>query len=302
MKPKGDKTPAKIEKPPRADNAALLAEIGRLVRNERAKRGMTRKALAAQSGTSERYLAQIETGEGNPTVLVLDAIARAFGLSPLDLLPVHGTDEVRLRVMDRLRRLTPEQLALVLHSFGGPASTAAARGQRVALVGLRGAGKSTLGALLAQRLAFPFIELDKVIEQEHGAPVSTLFDVYGQATFRRYERECLERVVESNPAAVIATAGGIVADERTFGQLLDRTHVIWLRASPANHMERVMQQGDFRPMARNREAMNDLIAILAARETDYGRSHARLDTTGRNIEGSVEELAKVAQELFARGT
>jgi XRE family aerobic/anaerobic benzoate catabolism transcriptional regulator len=177
----------------------------------------------------------------------------------------------------------------------------ASRAHRIALVGLRGAGKSTLGAALAEKLNVPFIEIDKMIEREHGAPVATLFEVYGQGTFRRYERECLTRIVASHESAVIATAGGIVADDRTFAQLLDQTHVIWLQASPADHMRRVMEQGDFRPMAHNRDAMNDLVAILDARSADYGRAHARLDTAGKSVEVCVEELEKIAEGLFAKG-
>jgi XRE family aerobic/anaerobic benzoate catabolism transcriptional regulator len=252
---------APAEKPARPDNVALLRDIGTRVRTERAKRGMTRRALAEQSHTSERYLAQIETGSGNPSVLVLDAIARALGVDATDLMPVA---------------------------------------RRIALVGLRGAGKSTLGAALAQRLRRPFIEIDKIIEQEHGAPIATLFDVYGQATFRRYEREALARVVASSPTAVIATAGGIVADDATLAQLLDQTHVIWLQASPAEHMQRVMQQGDFRPMAENRDAMKDLVAILDARAPAYGRAHAQVDTSGKSVEACVEELVTTAQILFAQ--
>ena len=258
----------------RVENAALLAQIGARVRNERAKRGMTRKMLARECRTSERYLAQIETGTGNPSVQVLDAIARAFDLACVDLLP------------------PPMRTA-------APDARRTDRGRRIALIGLRGAGKSTLGAALAARLGMAFVEVDKMIEREHGASAATLFEVYGQATFRRYERESLARLVATHEAAVIATAGGVVADETTFARLLDETHVIWLAASPADHMRRVMEQGDFRPMARNREAMNDLIAILAAREADYGRAHARLDTSGKTVARCVEELARMAEELFA---
>src|SRR2546423_5321961 len=150
----------------------------------------------------------------------------------------------------------------------------------------------------ARGLACPFIELDKIIERERGARVSALFEVYGQATFRRYERDCLTGVVAANRSAVIATAGGIVADEMTYGQLLDQTHVVWLEASPADHMRRVMEQGDFRPMAHNRDAMNDLIAILTARAPFYGRAHARLDTSGKEIEACAYELVRIAQRLF----
>jgi XRE family aerobic/anaerobic benzoate catabolism transcriptional regulator len=139
-----------------------------------------------------------------------------------------------------------------------------------------------------------------MIEREHGAPSSTLFEVYGQATFRRYERECLARIVADNSAAVIATAGGIVADETTFAQLLAGTHVVWLTATPADHMRRVMEQGDFRPMARNREAMNDLVAILDARQAAYGRAHARLETSGRSVAECVDELVRIAEGLFAK--
>ena len=191
---------AQEPKPGRAENTGLLAEIGALVRNERAKRGITRKVLARQCQTSERYLGQIETGEANPSVLVLDAVARALDLDPIDLMPAGREARSRARVP----------------------SGAPNRARRIALIGLRGAGKSTLGAALADKLGCPFVEIDKMIEREHGAPVATLFEVYGQGTFRRYERECLQRIVATQESAVIATAGGIVADDLTFEQLLRR--------------------------------------------------------------------------------
>lgn len=263
---------APAEKPARGENTALLHAIGALVRNERAKRGMTRRALAAQCQTSERYLAQIESGSGNPSVLVLDAIARALDVDPVELMP------------PRRRSAFPTR--------------AAGRARRIALIGLRGAGKSTLGAALARRLDAPFIEVDKMIEREHGAPVATLFEVYGQATFRRYERECVGSIIAQHEHAVIATAGGIVADEQTFAQLLDQAHVVWLQASPADHMRRVMEQGDFRPMEHNRDAMQDLVAILNARAAAYGRAHARLDTSSRNAEQCVDELTLIAAQMF----
>jgi len=295
--PKAAKRPAKQV---RAENTPLLREIGHVVRNERAKRGMTRKMLAKQAGISERFIAQIELGVGNPSVLSLDAIARALTLDLFDLLPAVNFDEARRRAFVHLRQLPVAEVKDFLNAFAhARVSLPTARGKRIALVGLRGAGKSTLGFLLAKRLRCPFIELDKMIEQDHGAPIATLFDVYGQGTFRRYERECLTRVVATNPAAVIATAGGIVADEASLAQLLDQTHVIWLQASPAEHMRRVMEQGDFRPMARNRDAMNDLVAILDARAADYGRAHAQLATSGKSIEACLEELAAIAARLFA---
>jgi XRE family aerobic/anaerobic benzoate catabolism transcriptional regulator len=271
--PPAAKVEKKAEKPARAENSALLVQIGSLVRSERAKRGVTRKTLARQCQTSERYLAQIELGEANPSVLVLDSIARALDLDPVHLMPQGRAREAPV---------------------GRPVS----RARRIALIGLRGAGKSTLGAALAETLGARFIEIDKMIEREHGAPVATLFEVYGQGTFRRYERECLQRIVGAHESAVIATAGGIVADERTFATLLDQAHVIWLQASPAEHMRRVMEQGDFRPMAHNRDAMNDLVAILEARAAAYGRSHARIDTSGKSVDACVKELVKAAEGLF----
>jgi XRE family aerobic/anaerobic benzoate catabolism transcriptional regulator len=279
----------------------LLSEIGRLVRRARAKRGMTRKALAGLSETSERYLAQIESGEGNPTVLVLENVAHGLGLTLFDLLPLGDGERARVRLAKRLRRLTDDQIQAVsrLLEGGEVDPVPRARGRRIALIGLRGAGKTTLGAALAERLGCAFVELDKLIEREHGAEISMLFEVYGQATFRRYEREALEKVVATHESAVIATAGGIVAEEDSFALLRAATHVVWLKASPAEHMQRVMEQGDFRPMGRNREAMKDLIAILEAREPEYRRAHAQLDTSGRAVEECVAELARTAERLFA---
>ncbi|HTM61601.1 MAG TPA: helix-turn-helix transcriptional regulator [Burkholderiales bacterium] len=285
----------------RAENTRLLQEIGYVVRKERAMQGMSRKTLAQRSNMSERFVAQIEAGVGNPSVLSLDAIARALTLDVFDLLPAVSHDEARRRALVHLRQLPVEEIKRFLQAFSHPlvSDIPITRGRRIALVGLRGAGKSTLGAALAGKLGFPFIELDTMIEAEHGAPVGMLFDVYGHATFRRYEREELTRVVATNERAVIATAGGIVADETTFAQLLDQTYVVWVQASPAEHMRRVMEQGDFRPMAHNRDAMNDLVAILDARAAQYGRSHARIDTSGKTAEACVTELVKIAKELFA---
>jgi XRE family aerobic/anaerobic benzoate catabolism transcriptional regulator len=294
--------PPRPAKPLRAENTRLLREIGRVVRGARAKQGVTRKMLAKQTGMSERFIAQIESGDGNPSVLSLDAIARGLNLDLFDLLPPVAPDEARRRALIHLRQLPVDEVKAFLQAFSypGAAPLPSARGKRIALVGLRGAGKSALGAMLAERIGMHFIELDKIIEQEHGAPVATLFDVYGQATFRRYEREVLTRIVATNSASVIATAGGIVADETTFTQLLEQTHVVWLQASPAEHMRRVMEQGDFRPMEQNSDAMNDLVAILDARASDYGRAHARLDTSGRSPEACVNELMRIAGELFAK--
>jgi XRE family aerobic/anaerobic benzoate catabolism transcriptional regulator len=174
-------------------------------------------------------------------------------------------------------------------------STAAERGRRIALVGLRGAGKSTLGKMLAEKLGYPFVELNRVVEQEYGASVSMLIEMSGVNTFRRYERKCLERVLADNDKVVIATAGGIVASAETYALLLQRTHTVWVQAKPQEHMSRVMEQGDFRPMAENREAMADLVAILEARRADYAQAEAELDTSGETIDKSAGRLFKLVQ-------
>ena len=291
-------------RPVRVENTSLLEEMGRVVRSERLKRGMTLKLLAKHAATSERYLSQLELGRANPSVLVLNSVARALGVDLYDLLPPVGPEESRRRAFSHLRQLPAREVRNWLRMFSRevepflePPDTNP-RGRRLALIGLRGAGKSTLGAMLAQRLGCPFIEIDKIVEQDHGAPVATLLEVYGQATFRRYERDALARAVAQNPNAVIATAGSIVADTQTLAQLLEQTHVVWLKARPGEHMNRVLAQGDLRPMAHNPDAMNDLVAILNARAVDYGRAHAQLDTSGKSVEACLEELEGIAARLF----
>jgi XRE family aerobic/anaerobic benzoate catabolism transcriptional regulator len=274
---------------------AFAIAVGRLLRSARAKRGMTRRQLAEQSGASERYLAQIEGGQGNPSVIVLKAIAEALDLSIIDLLPrTDGRSETLERIVDVLRRMPQSELPAIADLIEGRAALATDRAQRIALIGLRGAGKSTLGKRLATKLGAPFIELDRMIEREYGASAPDLIEIAGIATFRRYERACLERVIGNHDVAVIATAGGIVANPDTYALLLRRTHTIWLKARPDDHMRRVMAQGDFRPMARNREAMADLIAILEARRADYARAEAELDTSGDTVDESFAKLEKVA--------
>ena len=284
-----------------AEIAAFLAAIGAELRKHRAKRGLTRRQLAESSATSERYLAQIESGTGNPSVSVLRAIARALELPTAALLPETGVRDAALSAVIDLIGQVPDadlpglakdiELRLARQSN-------ADRGQRVALVGLRGAGKSTLGRMLAQHFAWPFIELDRRVEEEYGASVPDLIEMAGMATFRRQERGALERVVAEQAAAVITTAGGIVSNAETYALLLRRTHTIWIKARPDEHMSRVMAQGDFRPMAQNRAAMADLVAILEARRADYARAEAAVDTSGESIEQSFAKLLRVVSDLL----
>ncbi len=276
----------------------FAGEVGRLVRLCRAKRGMTRRQLAQASGASERYLAQIEGGQGNPSVIMLKSIAEALDLPVIELLPrANGHTAAMTHILDLLGRMPSSELPAVAEWMASRSAEAGwtDRAQRIALVGLRGAGKSTLGQRLARELGYPFVELDRLVEQEYGARIPDLIEIAGVTTFRRYERACLERVIADHPAAVIAAAGGIVANADTYALLLRRTHTIWLRAQPDEHMSRVVAQGDLRPMAQNREAMADLVAILDARSPDYARAETELDTSGDTIEQSFAKLVRIAR-------
>jgi XRE family aerobic/anaerobic benzoate catabolism transcriptional regulator len=277
------------------DDAAFLTGLGDRVRELRARRGMTRKILARDSGVSERYLAQLETGQGNASLGILRRVARALDV-PLESLiagapepPAELTQSVEL-----LRRLGPARLAearaLLLKTFGD--ADAAGRRGRIALIGLRGAGKTTLGTLLAERLDVPFVELDREIERESGVSLATIFDFYGQAGFRRMERRCLDRIIEEHPRFVLATGGSIVSEPSTFERLLAACWTVWLKAAPAEHMERVVAQGDMRPMAGNRESMADLQRILAFREPLYRRADAEVDTSGKPIADALAALVE----------
>jgi len=285
-----------------AATAAFLAAIGREVRRNRAKRGMTRRQLAQASETSERYLAQIESGAGNPSVSVLRAIAFALELPIVALLPDNAAPHAGLAaILDLLAQVPDGELPaltkLIEARIARPEHADQAR--RIALVGLRGAGKSTLGRKLAERLGWPFIELDRVVEEDYGARIPDLIEMAGVTTFRRQERSALERVIAANDSAVITTAGGIVSSRETYALLLRRAHTIWIKARPEDHMGRVMAQGDFRPMAQNRAAMADLVAILEARRADYARAQAELDTSDDTVEQSSAKLLRLVTNLLS---
>jgi XRE family aerobic/anaerobic benzoate catabolism transcriptional regulator len=281
--------------------APFLGRLGLRVRAARARRGMTRRSLAEDAGVSERYLAQLESGAANPSVSVLRRIAEAMALPLVDLVAESGEDPVELGLaVAALRRLPPDKLSEARRFFENALQPERgdARGRRLSLVGLRGAGKSTLGAAVARRLGVPFIELDRQIELERGAAVGEILALYGQPALRRYERACLERVIADTPAAVVATGGGIVGSTASLALLLERTHCVWVRATPEEHMARVVAQGDFRPMAQNAAAMADLRAILQARKGFYGQAHAVVDTEGSSVDESAEQLYRVALGLL----
>jgi XRE family aerobic/anaerobic benzoate catabolism transcriptional regulator len=273
----------------------FLQELGERVRAARARGGMTRKDLAAESGVSERYLAHLESGQGNISVLLLQKVAAALDLLLGQLLSEENEPAVELTLIQQfLRRLPPQQLprvrAQLMREFG---SSPVERMQRVALVGLRGAGKSTLGALLAKQLGVPFVELDREVEREAGTSLSEIFLLYGQQGYRRYERRCLEKLLRERDRCVIATGGSIVSEPGTYDLLLSTCFTIWLKALPEEHMARVVAQGDTRPMAGNAEAMDDLRRILDGRAVLYGQADATVDTARRTVERCLKELRKV---------
>ena len=275
-----------------------LRLLGERVRETRTRRGMTRKILARDSGVSERYLAQLETGQGNVSILLLRQIAQALD-TPVQALVLDGPEPPvdLVHTTEFLRRLPATELVaarrLLVEHFGG-VDLFARRG-RIALIGLRGAGKSTLGAMLAHRREAPFLELDRLIEQESGVSLSVIFDLYGQSGFRRLERRVLDQVIERYPRFVLATGGSLVSEPATFERLLTMCFTVWLRATPEEHMQRVIAQGDMRPMANNRESMSDLRRILDVREPLYRKADATIDTSACSVEESLETMMQHVQ-------
>ena len=239
---------------------AYLARLGDRVRAWRTSHGTTRKQLAAASGVSERYLAQLEAGEGNISVLLLRKVARAMGVPVEDLVREDNSPE-----------------------------------KSIAFIGLRGAGKSTLGAKLAEFMKVPFVELDREVEKEAGAALGEVFAMYGQDAFRRFERRALERVLAQHERAVIATGGSLVTDPATYKLLLERCVCVWLKASPDEHMARVIAQGDMRPFKGRSAALEEIRTLLADRDRLYRRADLVLDTTGKSTRTSFSQLLSLVQ-------
>ena len=263
---------------------AYLERVGERVRLARARRGMSRKSLSRASGVSERYLAELERGAGNASLLVLRQIADALSIEAAALVSDALERPVDLTLaLHQLERLSPADLAearrLIAQRFGqaGPSAQG-----RIALVGLRGAGKTTLGQLAAQALAVPFVELDREIERASGMELSEIFAVHGQAMFRSLERQCLETIVARFERVVIATGGSLVTEPATYDLLLSTCFVVWLSAAPDEHMSRVLAQGDLRPMADGPQAMDDLKAILESRTPLYAKANAVVNTGGKS--------------------
>jgi XRE family transcriptional regulator, aerobic/anaerobic benzoate catabolism transcriptional regulator len=281
------------------ENNANSVEIGLRIRAARAKAGVTRKQLADASGASERYLAHLEAGTGNPSVDMLCGIANALDLAMADLLPQGGErGALEARAASILRRLPHDKVQGVIDWMGHPLQAEGSKSNRIALIGLRGAGKSTLGEAVAKRLNFPFFEMSKEVERAYGGAIGVLIEMNGQAALRRYEAEVLEAICRDHVAAVIAAPGAIVADGALYESLLYSAHSIWLQAAPEDHMSRVVTQGDLRPMGRGRGAMDDLKAILASRAPDYARADAKLDTSAESFARTLDALEGLARTLI----
>jgi XRE family transcriptional regulator, aerobic/anaerobic benzoate catabolism transcriptional regulator len=288
-----------------ASDRAFLNELGQRVRKMRALRGMSRKALAVASGISERYLAQLEAGDGNLSIMLLRRIAGATGAPIEDLVSDEPASPQRALVRDLLAQASPqaiETVIAVLRDNGrGQSQSAPQRlgANRVALIGLRGAGKTTLGRIAAERLGWTFIELNHEIERLAGFSVTEIFKLYGQEGYRKLEQRALQIVAKSPPPLLLATGGGLVAEPLTFDLLLHAFDTIWVRARPSEHMARVREQGDLRPMSNESDAMVELVAILASREPLYARAKAKLDTSGRSLEESAEGLVRLIEGFAA---
>jgi XRE family aerobic/anaerobic benzoate catabolism transcriptional regulator len=268
------------------------------VRDARQQRGMARKVLSQTADVSERYLAQLEGGTGNASIILLRRIAAALGLQLTDLVDTDESPAEQRLIRRFLDSLPPARLEEVLRrltaEFGQEEPV---RRKRITLVGLRGAGKTTLGTALAKALRRRFVELDTEIEREAGISLSEVFLLYGQAGYRRIERRCLERVINSQEDIVLTVGGGIVSEPDTYNLLLLNCYTVWIKAAPEEHMARVVAQGDLRPMAGHAEAMEDLRNILSARESLYGKADAVVDTSACPVEKSFAAL----QQAIARG-
>jgi XRE family transcriptional regulator, aerobic/anaerobic benzoate catabolism transcriptional regulator len=274
------------------------AEIAQRIRSARARSGLTRKQLAKVSAASERYLATLEAGSGNPSAEMLIAIANALDVAPAELLPLGGERNSSLaKAAMQLRRLSSDRLREALTLLGKPGGSPSQKAQRISLIGLRGAGKSTLGRALAARLNLPFFEVSKEVEARYGGSIAVMMEINGPNALRRYEAEVLDEIIGRNQAAVIAAPGAIVSAGTLYEKLLESSWTIWLQATPEDHMRRVMAQGDLRPMAGNRAAMNDLKSILAAREADYARADARIDTSAQDFDATLALLEATISSL-----
>ncbi len=280
----------------------MIARLATRVRAAREALGLPRRELSERSGVSPRYLAQLEAGEGNISVILLDRVAAALNVRIEDLLsetPPMAGDVARVA---RLYQVAPAQVQGRVRALLAPQNPVALRAQRICLVGLRGAGKSTLGRMAADKLKVPFIELNHEVEAEAGMPLSEVMALYGHDGYRALEAEAVARIVDKHDKLILAVAGGIVGDDAAFDIVLERFHTVWVRTSPGEHMARVRAQGDLRPMEGNPAAMEQLKALLDQRTPSYERALAQVDTAAKPVSTSLNDLlAIIAKHRFLEG-
>ena len=294
----------------RDPETGFLENLGQRVRTMRALRGMSRKVLAKVSGISERYIAQLESGKGNVSIVLLRRVSNAMGAHLEDLIPAAEPTPDWAIFRDLLRQATASQIAQAREVLAGGRAAANRKMSfsGIALIGLRGAGKSTLGKILANRIGWGFVELNKEIEAQNGLSVAEIIALYGQEGFRRLEQAALTQLLARREPMVLATGGGLVSEPLTFERILSSFYTIWVKADPEEHMARVRGQGDLRPMADDRSAMAELRNILASREPLYARASAVVDTAGLTVDAAaarlIDAVAPVLHDearMFARG-
>jgi XRE family aerobic/anaerobic benzoate catabolism transcriptional regulator len=282
-----------------SSESGFLEQLGQRVRTMRALRGMSRKVLAKVSGISERYIAQLESGKGNVSIVLLRRVSNAMGAHLEDLIPAADPAPDWQVFRDLLRKATPSQIAQAKDALAGhSATTHRASFAGIALIGLRGAGKSTLGKVLAKKIGWNFVELNKEIEAQNGLSIAEIIALYGQEGFRRMEQSALNQLLARKELMVLATGGGIVSEPLTFDLILSSFYTIWLKAEPEEHMGRVRKQGDLRPMADDRSAMAELRNILVSREPLYARASATVDTAGLSVDAAAARLIDTVRPVL----
>jgi len=287
---------------PQGPKDPFLVGLGDRTRRLRARSGLTRRQLARDADVSERHLANLESGVGNPSVQILRQIANALGSSIAEIIGDEVAESADwLLILDILRGRTAEELAQANQSLSRLFGAVDHGGQklgRIALIGLRGAGKSTLGRLLAEDMSYPLIEVNREVERLAGCSPEEVHSLYGTIAYRRYERQALEETIARHARAVIATPGGLVSEAATFNVLLQNCLTVWLQATPEDHMARVVAQGDMRPMAGNQQAMEDLKLILAERSPFYAKADIKFQTSGKSLSESFTQLKAALKSVM----
>jgi XRE family aerobic/anaerobic benzoate catabolism transcriptional regulator len=269
---------------------ALISRLARRVREVRKQKGLPRRVVSELSGVSPRYLAQLEAGEGNISIALLERVARALGVPIEALIAQQIVTDPEAQTIATLYQRAPEHVQAKVKTLLHADRTKGVRTGRICLIGLRGAGKTTLGNILANALGVPFIELTTLIEQETGMPLAEVLSLYGADGFRRLEAEALEGVIKRSGPMVLAVSGGLVEQDTPFARLLQRFHAIWLRTTPAEHVERVRVQARLEPIKDQPLAMAQIQTLMDTRGPLYARSEIQFDTSGSTPQGSASDL------------